>query len=205
MDKQRRDAKEMVKNFSFKEKLAHFWYYYKKHTIAGLLAVIVVAWGTAQCVMKIDYDLNISYFSCHYVEEEKLENLENELKTVIADINENESKDVAIYSMLGDITRERPDEMAQATINKLMVELATNEYYMYIVDKPYFDYINQNFGQIVENAILLNDVQVAKEILGLKDEEVYLLTMSVFEDYQDDEERVREHENALLVQEYFSK
>lgn len=205
MDKQKREAREMVKNLSFKEKLSHFWYYYKKHTIAGIFATIVVVWGTAQCIMQTDYDLNISYYTCRYVDEESLGKLENELESVVEDINENESKDVFVSLMLGDISRETPDEMTQAAYSKLVVELSTNDCFMYLVDKPYFELINNNFGQIVENVILLNDVPVAKEILGLGDEEVYLLTISVFESYQDKEEYVREHENALLVQKYFQK
>ena len=80
MDKDRQLAKELAKEMSFKEKAKHFWYYYKIHTLAILFAIVIITWGAVQCANRIDYDLDISFFSESYIPEEALDEFDIFLK-----------------------------------------------------------------------------------------------------------------------------
>lgn len=206
MDKQQRDAAELVRKLSIKEKIKHFWYYYKVHTIVAALLSIVVIWSLADCAMQEKYDLSIAYYSTRYVSEENLAKLETEIEKVICDINKDDEYNALISFVAADISAEQLDELAQSVYAKIGVDIATNEYKMYILDKAYMDLFSKNYAEVSKKVIELSDIPDVKELLGLADgEELYLVTMPMYDQFKDNEEAVAEHNNAWLVQKYFKQ
>ncbi len=206
MDKQQRDAAELVKKLPIKEKIKHFWYYYKVHTIVAALLSVVVIWTLADCAMQEKYDLSIAYYSTRHVPEENLAKLETEIEKVICDINKDDSYNALLNFVAADISAGKLDELVQSVYAKIGVEVAANEYKMYILDKAYMDLFSKNYAEVTESVVQLSSIPDVKELLGLVDgEELYLVTMPMYDQFKDNEEVVAEHNNAWLVQKYFEQ
>ncbi|MBR2453259.1 MAG: hypothetical protein IKB32_04365 [Clostridia bacterium] len=204
MDKQRREAREAVKNLPFKEKIKHFWYYYKTHTICIAFAVILIVTTTVQCMRQTKYDMNIAYYSVRHVEKPQLDALTDLLETVAEDTNENGSVDVFISFLSGDITTELLDQYAQMGLQKMQVEVATDEYQSFILDRAYLDTMERLYSDVIGSVLKISDVPKIKEAIGLPDgEELYLVTTKMFDRAKDDDTKVKEHKNAVVIKEYF--
>lgn len=206
MDKQRQEARETVKNLPLKEKIKHFWYYYKIHIICIAFAVILIVTTTVQCMRQTKYDMSIAYYSVRHVEQPQLDDLTDLLETVAEDTNENGSVDVFISFLSGDITAELLDQNAQMGYQKMQVEVATDEYQSYILDKAYLDMMERLYPDVVDNVLKICDVPEIKEAIGLPDgEELYLVTTKMFDRAKDDENKVNEHKNAVVIKGYFEE
>ncbi len=203
MDSEGQRAKKMVQNLSFKEKVEHFWYYYKKHVFVGLFVALVVAFGVAQCVMKETFDLNIAYYSSRGIEQTVVDSFGDILEPLIEDIDGDGVASVFMPAYIGDITEQRMDEQAMAMLNKIPLELAADEFQMYILDKPYMELFDEVYSDIIQNKICISDIPEIKEALMLYDwEEVYLVMTTEFEQSKNDKKKIAERENAALVEAY---
>jgi len=206
MDKQRRDAKELVKNLPLKDKIKHFWYYYKVHIISITLAAILIITTTVQCMRQIKYDMNVSYYSIRYVENTNLDAFCDILEEATEDINNNGSVDVYLSFFSGDITTKLLDQNGQIGYQKIQVELASDEYQSYILDEAYLEMFTRLYPDAVETVTEIGNIPDVKETLGLFDnEKLYLVTTPLFERSKDDEEKLLERKNALNIKEFFEK
>ncbi len=206
MDKQRQEAREAVKNLPLKEKIKHFWYYYKIHTICIAFAVILIVTTTVQCMRQTKYDMSIAYYSVRHVEQPQLDALTDILETVVEDSNENGSVDVFISFLSGDITAKLLDQYAQMGYQKMQIEVATDEYQSFILDDAYLDMMERLYPDIIDSILKISDVPEIKETIGLSEgEELYLVTTKMFERSKDDEDKVNEHKNAVVIKEYFEQ
>ncbi len=204
MDSEGRRVKEMIKGLPLKERAKHFWYYYRTHVIAITIGAVVVAWGTAQCINKPKYDLDIAYYTTRGVEQGTVDAFAESLKPLVKDIDGNESVDIFIPLYMGDITGKMIDQQAQAMLSKIPLELAADEFFLYILDKPFMEYMERVYPEAIENKILLSDIPEAAEVLKIyKGEEVYLMKVAAAERINKDEKKVAERDNALSVEAYF--
>lgn len=205
MDRDKQAAKELVRNFTFKQKLTHFWYYYGKYTIAAIFAVAFVVFTVVECVMQVNYDLNIAYYSSHAVDKEAVAELADSLEPLINDISDNDVKDVLITVNEADITKEEHNEVIEAILTKIPVELAADEFQMYILDENYLEFFNRAFEGVVQSTVLLSDIPEVSKALGFQEgEKVYLVMTVEFEQSKGNEIKAAERENAALVMEYFN-
>ncbi len=204
MDKDKELAKEMVKNFTFKQKVEHFWYYYGKYTIAAIFAVAFVAFTVVECVMQVDYDLNIAYYSSRAVDKEAVAELADSLEPLINDISGNEQTDVQIAVNEADITKEEYNEVMEAILSKIPVELAADEFQLYILDESYLEFFNRAYEGVFQSYITLSDIPEISKALGFKEgEKVYLAMTIEFEQSKGNEVKDAERENAALIMDYF--
>lgn len=204
MDKQRREARALVKNLPFKEKIKHFWYYYKWHTIACLFIAVLIGYTCVQCIMRVDYDLNISCYTKNFIAEEKIEEFENLLEDVVQDINHNDSVDVYVAPYSADITGKVIDQTAQAMYQKISMELAADDIQIYLLDHSFLDWYNRVYGETVQSVTEIGCIPEIRELLGLaEDEKLYCVIKQFFERSQDDKEKVAQHNNAELVGQFF--
>ncbi len=205
MDKDKQAAREIVRNFTFKQKLTHFWYYYGKYTIAAIFAVAFVTFTVVDCVMQVNYDLNIAYYSCRAVDSEAVSALTDSLEPLINDISGNEKTDVLIAVNEVDITKEEYNEVIEATLTKIPVELAADEFQLYILDESYLEFFNRAYEGVVQSKLLLSDIPEVSNALGFQEgEKVYLVMTVEFEQSKGNEIKAAERENAALVMEYFN-
>lgn len=204
MDKDKREAKEMVKNFTFKEKLQHFWYYYGKYTIIGIIGLAFVIYTLVDCVMQVNYDLNIAYYSCTWVNKEAVDALADSLEPMINDITGNERTDVLITVTEANITSEKPDEMTEAALTKIPVEMAVDEFQLYLLDEHYLEFFNRAFEGVVKRTVLISDIPEMRESLNIPEgEKLYLVMTCEFEQSKGNKIKAAERENAAIVEEYF--
>lgn len=206
MDKDRQLARELAKEMSFKEKLQHFWYYYKPHTLALIFALVVIVWSAVQCANRVDYDLDISFYSESYTSDESLAAFDIFLETLCDDINGNGVIDAQAYLLTGNITEEYLDQNAQAVLTRLQNEIALGECPAYIVDEAYKNYIEmftKDMG-IIENITEITDAPVIREIFnpgeGVK---LYFVSMVEYDTHKDNAELVKERGNMKKVESYF--
>ncbi len=205
MDKDRREAKKLAKDLSRKEKIKHFWYYYKWHTIACLLAVVVVVYSCVQCAMHVDYDLNISCYTQNFIDEERIERFEKLLEGVVQDINHNDSVDVYVSSYSADITGKMLDHMAQAAYQKISMEIAADDIQIYVLDQSFWDWFNQEYGDTVQSVTEIGCISEIRELFGLSEnEKLYCVMKEFFERSENDKEKVAQHDNAELVGQFFN-
>ena len=204
MDKQAKEAREMVKNLTFKEKAKHFWYYYGKYTIVAIFVVAFVAFTVVECVMQVDYDLNIAYYSSRWVDKDAVAILADSLEPVIKDISGNEKTDVRISVTEADISGGEYNEMNEAVLTKIPVEMAADEYQLYILDETYLEFFNRSYEGVVQSTLLLSDIpEISKDLGFAEGEKVYLVMTTEFEQSKGNEVKDAERENAALVMEYF--
>ena len=202
MDKQAMEAREHMKALTPKEKWINFWYYYRVHVIAAIFVIVLISFTAVECAKRIDYDLDIAYYSSTAISDDGIAKLTEIIKTCTEDINYNGTVDVGIASCFAN-----PDEVSeqtQAVYVKLSAELAAGDYMGYIFDEKYKDIILKGYSDVAENIIEIGCIPEVKEALGLADgDKVYWMTKAVYESEKDKENKVAEHNNALKAENMF--
>ena len=77
MDKQAKEAKELVKQMTFTQRIKHFWDYYKIHTIVTLVVLMLIGVTVYQVVSNKEYDLPIEFFGEKMITDEQAAALES--------------------------------------------------------------------------------------------------------------------------------
>lgn len=204
MDRDKKLAKDMIKNFTFKEKVGHFWYYYGKYTIIGLICLAFVIYTMVDCMMQVNYDLNIAYYTCSRVNKEGADALADSLEPIINDISGNEKTDVLVNVTEANITNDGYDEMIEAALTKIPVEMSVDEYQLYLLDEHYLEYFTRVFPGFEQEVILISDIPELRRTLGIPEgEKLYLVMTSEFEQSKGNQVKEAERENASIVMEYF--
>jgi len=202
MDKQAREAREQMKQLGKKDKWVNFWYYYRTHVVVAVIAVILIVFTAVECAKRIDYDLNISYYSAMPISEEAVNKLTEELKKNVEDINFNGQTDVFIASCFAD--PEQVSEQTQAVMMKLSAELAAGDAMGYLVDETYLEILNKAYAECFGEIILISDIPEIRDIMGISEEhKLYWATKMLYENEKDDEKKALAHENAVKAEEYF--
>ncbi|MBR5613675.1 MAG: hypothetical protein IKW64_00040 [Clostridia bacterium] len=203
MDKDRQRAKEQMKALPFKEKMANFWFYYKIHTIVLAVAMLVIVWSAVQCAKRIDYDLNVSYYSASFVTEENLAKFDEFLKSNIEDVNGNGSIDAKTTLNTANIDGEYLDQNSQAIMMKLQAELASGEVFAYMADEGFKQYIEKVLGDsdAIEQVVDISNAQIVKEVLNpAEGEKVYWLSLAEYEARKGDPKAVAERKNVKAIE-----
>ena len=207
MDSEAKRAKEMVKQLSFKKKLAHFWYYYKKYVMWGLFALALISWGVYEKATMINYDLNIPYFSSRAIDlDNNLERFKEYFIGAVKDSNNNGRVDVAIVPYTGDIEKAKKDEVVGAVLTKLDMSLAADDAAMYIFDERYLEHFKRAHEDIKFTEVEISQIPEVREALGLIDQEkAYLITLELFDRLKDNDKKIAEHNNAKGLEKFFEE
>lgn len=206
MDKDSRLARELTNQMSFKDKIKHFWFYYKTYTLALIFALVVIMWSAVQCGNRIDYDLDMSFYTENYVLDESLEEFDLFLETLCDDINENDVVDARAYLHMGNITGEHLDQNAQAILSKLQSEIAMGECPAFIVDEAYKNYIEMltEDMDVIDNITEITDVPIIRETFkpgeGVK---LYFISILEYDTQKGNDELLKKRENMKKVEKYF--
>ncbi|MCR4720001.1 MAG: hypothetical protein K5768_10270 [Firmicutes bacterium] len=187
-----------------KEWWEYFWEYYKWHTIATIVLIILFITSINDCVHRINYDLQVDYISEHQISEEASNALTALIEENIDDVTENGKKEA--YVTLLDM-KENPDpQYTQAMYTKYSVEMAYIESFVFLMSKKYADELSDmGVFEASENwtsapsyngyCISLEDCTALKEI-GIDTGDLYLGIIKLKE-----QEKVSEREKKLLQQE----
>lgn len=204
MDRERQKAKQMVKELPLKAKITHYWEYYKKHFFIFLISAIVIAWTVVQCVKAPVYDLNIAFYTTRAYTDESTDKFANIISEQIDEINGNGSVDVYIGKHPVDITKNTLEPQEHTVLSKVGMEMAANEYMVYVFDQPFLEYFENIYDDAVENVILLDDIPEIREILGIGDgENLYFVNVALYDRNAGNENKAEEYDNAQKAKAYF--
>lgn len=199
MDKQTKDARQMVKNMPMREKLAHFWYYHKAHTIVAVIVALVIGTIVYQTLTREKYDLEISYYGTLPLGEAETVKIEEYLEEYIEDTDGNGEKNVKIYSTAVGLNPENGN-----TVNfdqKLIAELTAAVYPAYIFDEGFLQKAGPDLeGSVMECAINLRANPKLDEMLNLGEEPVYWCTRMLYERESGKEKSVKAYNNAKIAE-----
>jgi len=130
---------EKFKFSSKKDKkwLENYWFYYRIHTIVGIISAIVLIFSLVECANKVYPDLSSSYIGEKTFSEEISTKIEQTFVEYIDDATKNGTKDVSFTAIT--VSKEAKSEQDMAMIQKAQLEIAAGESYLYIMDKAYFE------------------------------------------------------------------
>ena len=205
MDKQRADAKKMAKELPFKERVKHFWEYYKVHTLLALFFAVVLTITAVQCAQQIDYDLEVSVYTSKGLLQENIDFLTETMKKQSYDINDNGMVDIGVFQNFADISNpDVYDEKVEAVLSKFQAELSANSSPVYILDEDYKEMILKVFPDGVKASIDISQIPEIKEKLKLGDDDaLYFVVLPEYEGRKDAEELQKKYQLAEKIEKYF--
>lgn len=158
-----------------KEWYVNYWMYYKWHTIGVLFLLIVVVTSIVDAVNKVHPDINISIVTEYGVADDQKELLKKTIENSISDINKDGKKVAEIQVINASLNPK--DEMQMAANQKLYLEFAAGEGFIFIMDKPLFDVYNKQdiFMPIKNNESFIptNEVSILRETAFKSDKFVF--------------------------------
>lgn len=138
-----------LKPFS-KEWFENYWMYYKWHTLSVLFVLVIAITSIVDIVTKVKPDINISIATEYSVADDQIELLKKSIEGIISDIN-NDGKKVCDIQVINASLNPK-DEMQIAANQKLFLEFAAGESFIFIMDKPLFDnYAKQDLFMPIKN------------------------------------------------------
>lgn len=199
MDKQAQEAKEMVKSLPFKDKVKHFWYYYKIHTIVAAFVLILIGVTVYQAVTQEKYDLEIDYYGQKYISQEQQKEIEDTLAQYIDDVDGDGQKKVhlIVNSALTD------GEYAMYANTKFTAELSASAYSAYILDESKYKMIADDEDDSNDDSITTFDMRESekcKDIFKLGDEPLYWCTVKPHNPEKAKKQQLGSYNNAVLLQ-----
>lgn len=206
MDKDRKMAREEVRNLPLKKRMETFWFYYKKHVIIGIIAFILIASEAVRCMNEIEYDIEVFMFTTNYVSDEKIYAVKEMLKEKAVDINENESVDVNIYPYSGDLNAQPMAETTTVGLMKLQAELVAADCPAYIVDGDYLDVILGFDEDLCDEVVDLAKAPQISEALEIGEgENLYWISMVDINGDKKDKDEMTQFDNARIITQKFLK
>lgn len=124
----------MTTQQSIKKRIENFLYYYKWHTIFGLLAVFMIVTTVIQVTQRIDYDTTITFVGSFTPEEQNMQEFQDNMEQVLTDANGDGQVHVLPYFLLltGDTMDAQPDS---AAVVRLQGMILTRETTVMILDE----------------------------------------------------------------------
>ena len=112
----------------------YFWMYYKFHTIAVVAVVLAIGFTVYQNLTTEKFDTVLTYAGSNYYSEDVVTKLCQTLSPLCDDLDENSEKSLNFlqYQLSEEIS---DPEYAYAISTKLMLTIAEDEAYIYIMDK----------------------------------------------------------------------
>ncbi len=205
-----------------KEWWEHFWEYYKLHTIVALAILGLCLSTIIQIASKVESDMVLTLAGEAIISQENQDEIAKRLSDAIGDGND----DGKIRATIQDLSMAKSDaadlEFAYAVENRLQLELATGEGYLYIMDYdkadqylsmdggeelflPSAQWADGNFGHdklLTYNntpyAVSLADSQILAE-LGIDANDLYVLIRRERSDEANDKSIEKLQENAVIA------
>lgn len=202
MDQQRLDAKKMYKELSFREKVDHIWYYYKRWIILPLLALCVVVYGCYEILSRPQYDLEGTFFSKIYITDEQIAELEEYLSQFIEDYNGDGVCNVKIYSSsIAALGNEI--EGSIVVNNKFSAQMAAGADPFVIVDSTFYEILKYDaYESAIEKPLELTAKEGFREQMKIpEDTKVYWVTRALYSGEKDDRERIQEYDFIVKTEE----
>ena len=148
----------------------NYWFYYKWHTIAAVFVLVLVIGTIIDVVTRVKPDIDITIASKYIYSEEQLSEIETKISDLIDDINNDGVKKVQLFSL--NTTAQPGDEMQAAAREKLYLEFAAGDTFIFFMDKDLFDIYNDDdlFIELTSGQNFIN----AKEVFEFMSEDTIM-------------------------------
>lgn len=213
-----------LQKMTFKEWFENYWYHYRPHTIAGIIAFILIVMTLVQCVMTVEPDVTIDLVTATAVTDSEI-NFSGVFDDVMVDADGDGEKKFGIIPLY--VPEDINSEQDMAMQQKMMLELAAGEAELFIYDKTNLDkYINHDAyaplsdfidispykdieGKLIERDGVAYGINLkgSKKLaeLNFKTDELYAVFHFMPENELDDEYRVAKFKNATSILEELLK
>lgn len=161
IDDIREQQKKAMKEMGFKGKLSYFWYYYKIHTIVGILVIVFAVSLIHQIVTSKDYGFYASFINAAVANPETSQTWAEEF-TEYAGIDTEQYEVYIDDSFL--LSEEAPSEYAMVDVQKLAAMIQAREINAIVADTETFE----KYAQL-EYFYNLEDFLTPEEIEAYKD------------------------------------
>ncbi len=187
----------------------YFWYYYKWHTVCGLVAACLIGTSCVQCATQTKYDLQVDFIAERNLAEENSVAIRSMAEGIVDDVTGNGKNDVFILTL--DMSENSDPQIMQAMQTKMTLEMGYSEGYTFIMSKKYADIMVENdaleradvwAGEDVEGyAISLAESRVLNEI-GLDTADLYVGVVKMKDDKKDDDKECAKYNNGVKFAQY---
>jgi hypothetical protein len=127
--------KTAVKNMTKKEKLKHFWFYYKLHTFGVIFVLLLIAFTLQQCATRVDPDISVIVMTAkNVVPTDEQQKIIDYFSSITKDVNGDGKKSAEVQFLYMD-----DSEAGQAMIVKLVASISSSNAILYISDDTEFD------------------------------------------------------------------
>lgn len=112
---------------TFREKIDNFFYYYKWHTIFGLLAVFLIVTTVIQINSRIDYDTTVTFLGSFAQDEASMKEFQDNMEAVFCDANGDGEVHVLPYFLMisGDAMTAQQDAAAVVRLQGMILARET--------------------------------------------------------------------------------
>lgn len=190
-----------------------FWYYYKKHVLAGVLVLICIVATVISCARKVNYDLEMYCFDSGAIQPDALEAISADFESVIVDADKKDGKNVFCWNI--PLVAENKTVGENSSKTKIILELAQGKGYLFFMNQEIYDFCLEN--NILEDisayvgeeepvyAVDVTENEFLRSKGFLPAEKIYMAARVINKNNQDDEFNEIKHKNALKVIEYMSR
>lgn len=116
---------------TFKDKIKNYWYYYRVHTIVGLLIAAVFAVLVAQCASNEKYDYSVTL----YMSKPMTETITNIIAEELSEFGSDLNGDGKISVQIIDCSYGENDNIRMNQVAKLQARLTLPESMLFITDE----------------------------------------------------------------------
>ncbi len=207
MDKDRKLAKEQVKQLTLGKKIAHYLYYYKLHIIVTVIALSLVGLYVYQRATAVDYDVSISLFTNEYITIEMEENAEKVMSDWIS--NEQNEAEAELNVAFLPLTEGIDPQKYAAAYTKLDGQLAAGTIQALILEDALYEKLmaSEEYSSIMLKEYSMMLGENAKSALGINkgltkdDTEFYYVTRKLYKNEEGNKDAKAKHQNAIKIYE----
>ncbi len=200
MDKDRLEAKNRVRSLPFKEKVKHYWYYYKVHVIIAVFIAILAGIFIYQKATAVKPELEAAVYAGSYIPEDCIAATEENFSDWLG------GKAVEVYGLaVPEETFENMERVA-AIYQKIQSQFAAGTVSAFILDEDMYDYFVSGYESYIEKEYSCEIGAKARKMLGLTDgRRYYYVPRILYQAEQNDNDARAKHENALKIYEKIKK
>lgn len=204
MDKQAKDAREMVRQMPLHHQIKHYWEYYKAQIIAVVISLLLIIVTVVGNKIAPKFDIEVAYYGFEILTEEQEENIEKYLSSFVDDINGDGECKVDVVVSRSKLSNGSEDEYQMAMAQKFATEVAVGAYPAFILDMPHIEYAgmaDEREDGIIETVVDMKNDPYLAELLG--DNQIYWCTRILYDREIGEEEPEALHKNAVLIENNF--
>jgi hypothetical protein len=164
------EARKKEAKLSFKEKLEHFWYFYKWQTIISIIVVFGIGLGLVQLFTNVSPDARIMYIGPGYLSPNVKTDMGKVAEQYLNDYNGDNKKYLGILDItaaVGDNIPQTAYELNTEAAKRFNVEITTGDSMIYLVEESFY--------------IQLKDMGVLEKLSNLIDTD--LLPDNTYDEY----------------------